>query len=214
MLKRIVSIVLVASLVPIPFSCMRDEVVEPPEAQEQAIETKADLEKLEAELSAAPEVQELLAMLEEVEFRMSSRGITVLDLQRLQSNKVEAASAALGYSREESDAFISRLVFLRDELYSRYPVLRELVRESMESGSATGIVELSDGSGEEDSIPPEEPKKGSRPVICKWVPFISSLLTCVEAAIALGGNPAVIITCVYQSLCAYCSGGWVSMICR
>jgi hypothetical protein len=212
MLRRLLSLALAASLAGAPFSCAGDATVEPRGETGRGIEDPLDgLARIEDELGASAEVQELLAMLKEVSGRLEERGMTPRDLARLESTKGVSAVEALGYSIEEAERFQSRLEALRDTLLARYPELRALVPETAAAPCGAEAPRRSDDVNE---VPLDPPVKGSNRVTCKWGPFVIALIACANAAIAAGGNPGVYFICAYQALCSYCGGGWVDSACN
>jgi hypothetical protein len=211
MFRKLLSLSLAASLACAPLSCAGDAAIEPrEEAKSAAEDPMAAIERIEEELGASAEVQELLSMLEGVVGRLAARGIAPGDLARLQSSKGNSVEA-LGWSAEEAELFQARLEALRDTLLARYPELRALVPETGAAPCGTGAPRLSDDVNE---VPLDPPVKGSNRVTCKWGPFVIALIACANAAIAAGGNPGVYFICAYQALCSYCGGGWVDSACN
>jgi hypothetical protein len=211
MLKRRISLVLVAALVPAPYSCTKDGSFEPPSVARGAVDdAMVELERIEDELGASAEVRELMEMLESVANRMAACDLRVEDLVREPIERNGGPGRLLGYSEGECAVFGARLEALRARLLARYPVLIELVSAPVESMCDAGTP---CPSGDENAIPLDPPVKGSNRVSCKWGPFVLALLACANAAVAAGGNPGVYFVCAYQVLCSYCQGGWVNRVC-
>ena len=210
MMRKLVSLFLVAALVAVPFSCATEMPDEPRGETPRAIESAGvELAGLEEELEASAEVRELLGMLEEAAARLAERGMTVDDLARLQAEGPEEAMAALGYSQSESAVLGQRLEELRDALYGRFPALAALAPGPAGIAAESGIPRLTD---DEYSVPLDLPVKGTNTPTCQWTPYILALLTCANAAIA-AANLALYFVCAFQALCSYCEGGWVNDAC-
>ena len=228
MFKKSVSItVLVSFLSFIVSSCTGDKLTQP----ENTSRAANDLERLDEQLSAAPEVRELLEIRNEIVSLALDRGVTSRQLREAVSD-AHRSNELLGFSSLEASELQNRIQGLIGSLYGKYPALEQLVAQKVSESECdacevdrlaaswdtharalaearTADLEASSAAGRhggtEVALAPAR-----APLTCKWTQLTVGIVLC---AVRSGGSLLFYALCSYGVFCGSCDGGMADVIC-
>ena len=177
-----------------------------------------DPDRLEAALSTASELQELIAIRDENAVRAIRLNVTPADI-RAAGSDARRANELLGLTADEAQARYERINALVGALYTRYPQLKDVekratyectacdvegVAEAWEHLSRVLAPELGAGAGQALQAPARAPLK------CKWTQLAVGFGLCAAKS---GGSLLFYSACSYGVFCGSCDGGLASIIC-
>jgi hypothetical protein len=194
-------------------------------ADQDAVRTKDSVgpaadesEKLEEEIGRSSELQELVAIRDELAARAIARNVTPEQIREA-GYDVERANELLGITEAERRARFERIDELVNSLYARYPALRdagahgaasietcdvECAASNWERYAKILAVELSG-----DGAPAlRAPARG--PLKCKMEQIVTGFAAC---AMRSGGSAIIYFVCSYGVFCASCEGGISDVLC-
>lgn len=177
-----------------------------------------DSEWLEGELEKSSEVQELIAIRDELAARAIARNVTPEQIRETARN-ADGANALLGLTPDEARARFDRIDALLNSLYARYPALKDAGAGETASAETCDIdcavsnwqryskvlaVELSADGAPALRAPARAPLK------CNWRAVVTGFAAC---ALGSGGSGTVYLICSYGVVCDSCTGGLTEVIC-
>lgn len=177
-----------------------------------------DSEWLEGELEKSSELQELIAIRDDLAARAIANGVTPEQIRET-ARDADKANALLGLTPDEARARFDRIDALVDALYGRYPMLADIAaREDMRYSAcdAEGIAlawehyskVLPAVLGRNAALAEGAPARP--PLTCKVAQLIAGFALC---AFKSGGSAAFYFVCSYGVFCSSCDGGVADIIC-
>jgi outer membrane murein-binding lipoprotein Lpp len=177
-----------------------------------------DPDRLETALSTASELQELLAIRDEIAARAIRLNVTPADI-RAAGSDARRANELLGLTADEAQARYERINALVGALYTRYPQLKDAGESSTYECTACDVESVAAawehlsqvlapeaGAGAGGAL--EAPARG--PLKCKWTQLAVGVGLC---AVKSGGSLLFYTACSYGVFCGSCDGGIASVIC-
>jgi hypothetical protein len=176
-------------------------------------------ERIEEEIGRSSELQELIAIRDELAARAIARNVTPEQIREA-GYDVARSNELLGFTEAERRARFERIDTLINSLYARYPALREV--EAREAAAIeTCDIECAasnweryakvlavDLSGDGASAL-RAPAKG--PMKCKMTQLFIGFGLC---SLRSGGSALFYAVCSYGVFCASCDGGISDLLCR
>lgn len=176
-------------------------------------------ERIEEEIARSSELQELIAIRDEIVARAIARNVTPEQIREA-GYDVARSNELIGLTEAEGRARFERIDALINSLYARYPSLKdaeareaaaietcdiECVASNWGRYSKVLAVELSG-----DGTPAlRAPARG--PMKCKMRQIVVGFALC---ALRSGGSAFFYGVCSYGVFCASCDGGISDMLCR
>jgi hypothetical protein len=154
----------------------------------------------ESDLANSPEVQELIAMWDQIE--VSLYGLPVEEVLGALQNPTKAAELTGYYDWQE------RVTRISTSLYKKFPQLHEYESTAVPCGPEESVRIAMQLCSEKGTFPLLASNRSPKPVTCSWGPYTVSLVLCT--AFGPGGYWA----CAYVATCRFCEGGWVDSICN
>lgn len=177
-----------------------------------------DPDRLEAALSTASELQELIAIRDEISARAIRLNVTPADI-RAAGSDARRANELLGLTADEAQARYERINALVGALYTRYPQLKDVEKRSTYDCTAcdvegvaaawehlSQVLAPAGGAGAGQAL--QAPARG--PLKCKWTQLAVGFALC---GVKAGGSLLFYATCSYGVFCGSCDGGAASIIC-
>ncbi|MGD1049043.1 MAG: hypothetical protein ABR899_09890 [Candidatus Krumholzibacteriaceae bacterium] len=215
MFRRSISVVVLISLLSfLLYSC----------TGEQRSPVSDDPDRLETALSKASELQELIAIRDEIATRAIALNVTPDDI-RAAGLDARRANELLGLTAEEAQARYERINTLVGSLYESYPQLKDVqaratyecavcdvegvaaawehLSKVLAPGAGGGVLA---GAGAGQGL--QAPARG--PLKCKWTQLAVGFGLC---AVKSGGSLLFYTACSYGVFCGSCDGGIASVIC-
>jgi len=205
--KSIAIVVLMSFLSFLLYSC----------AGEDRSPVSRETDRLEDELSKASEVQELMAIRDEIAARAIAMHVTADEIRRVGCDE-RRTNELLGFTETQARARFERIAALLRALHDRYPALGRLetaasaeceacdidrIAASWEHYSKVLAVELGEG-GQALKAPARAPLQ------CKMRQLIVGFAVCAARS---GGSLLIYSLCSYGVFCGSCSGGAADVIC-
>jgi hypothetical protein len=175
-------------------------------------------EKLEEEIGRSSELQELMAIRDEIAARAIAGNVTPEQIREA-GYDVARSNELLGLTEAERRARFERIDALVNSLYARFPALREV--EAREAAAIeTCDIECAASNWERyvkilavelsgDGAPAlRAPTKG--PLKCKMEQIVTGFAACATRS---GGSALVYVVCSYGVFCASCEGGISDLLC-
>jgi len=177
-----------------------------------------DPDRLEAALSAASELQELIAIRDEIATRAIALKVTPEDI-RAAGSDARRANELLGFTAEEAQARYERINALVGSLHTRYPQLKDAEKRSTYECTACDVEGVASAWEHLSKVLAPEPGAGAGqalqapargPLKCKWTQLAVGFGLCAAKS---GGSLLFYAACSYGVFCGSCDGGVASIIC-
>jgi hypothetical protein len=178
-----------------------------------------DPEWIDGELEKSIEVQELIAIRDELTARAIARNVTPEQIREA-GYDVERSNELLGLTETERRARFERIDALINTLYSRYPALRDVAARGAAS-IQTCDIECAASSWERYSkvLAAERAGDGTQAfraparakLKCKMRQIVTGFAAC---ALSSGGSGALYLICSYGVFCDSCTGEVVELLCN
>lgn len=219
MFRKVVSIVVVFSLLSLSFFSCSDETATRPEDLPEV--RNAGLGNPGVILSESQEVRDLIDIRNDMIARALASGVSGTELADIvSSNDEERFASVLGYTEDEMNTVGDRIAALGTSLRNRFPQLQAMADYPSPCIACTfdNIAEKWDNllmadkrsdillrEGEVMLPAPDPNQKG---VSCQWVPYTASLSLCTLS------GPVFYWACAVVAICTFCSGGWIDTMCQ
>ena len=221
MFRKVVSVVVVFSLLSLSFFSCSDETATRPEDSTEV--RNVGLGNPEVILSESQEVRELIDIRNEMIARALASGVSGTELADIvSSNDEERFASVLGYSHDELSAIGLRIKELGISIRERYAEVRQTDRPPVPVCVRCSFADMAEnwnnllmtnrasdfmlGDGEVMLPAPDPSQKG---VTCQWASYVATLVGCT-----VFGSTPLYFACTIVALCQFCSGGWVSTFCQ
>ena len=175
-------------------------------------------ERIEEEIGRSSELQELIAIRDELAARAIARNVTPEQIRET-AGDVDGSNALLGLTPDEARARFDRIDALVDALFERYPALADIAaREETRLSicDAEGVALAWEHYSK--VLPAALDQGGARvhgaparpPLICKVTQLVAGFSLC---ALRSAGSAAFYFVCSYGVFCSACDGGIAAIIC-
>ena len=186
-------------------------------AGEDRSPVSGEADRLEDELSKASEVQELMAIRDEIASRAITMHVTADEI-RAAGSDARKTNELLGLTDAEAQARFERIAALLRALHDRYPALGRLEASASSGCEACDVDRIAASWEHYSKVLAVEPdgnagalKAPARaPLQCKMRQLVIGFGVCAARS---GGSLLIYALCSYGVFCGSCSGGAADVIC-
>ena len=205
--KSIAGVVLMSFVSFLLYSC----------AEEHRSPVSGEADRLEEELSKASEVQELVAIRDEIAARAITMHVTADEIRRTGCD-ARKTNELLGFTEAGARARFERINALLRALHDRYPALGRLEASASSGCGACDVDRIAASWEHYSKVLAVEPggnagalKAPARaPLQCRMRQLVVGFAVCAARS---GGSLLIYSLCSYGVFCGSCSGGAADVIC-